>query len=38
MIKKLEGEITVVTVIEKINEIIHTLNRVEDMINLLRNR
>lgn len=37
MIKKLEGEVTVVTIVEKINEIINTMNRMEDTIDFLRN-
>lgn len=37
MIKKLEGEITLVIILEKINEIIHTLNSMEDIINFFRN-
>lgn len=37
MIKELEGEITLVIILEKINEIIHTLNRMEDTIDFLRN-
>lgn len=37
MIKKLEGEITLVIILEKINEIIHTLNSMEGIINFFRN-